>query len=53
MAAYQQSLCHLGGAPVHAAISAFLLILALEILFLFKKPKPEIEGLTIFDHNYL
>ena len=33
--------------------SAFLFILALEILFLFIKAKPEISGLTIFDHCYL
>ena len=34
-------------------ISAFLFILALEILFLLIKTKPEIAGLTIFDHCYL
>ena len=31
-------------------ISALLFILALEILFLLIKTKPEIAGLTIFDH---
>ena len=34
-------------------ISEFLFILALEILFLLIKTKPEIAGLTIFDHCYL
>ena len=34
-------------------ISAFLFILALEILFLLIKKKPGIAGLTIFDHCYL
>ena len=34
-------------------ISAFLFILALEILFLLIKTKPEIAGLTIFNHCYL
>ena len=34
-------------------ISAFLFILALEILFLLIKTKPEIAGLTVFDHCYL
>ena len=34
-------------------ISAFLFILALEILFILIKSKPEIEGMTIFDYNYL
>ena len=33
--------------------SAFLFILALEISFLLIKSKPEIEGMTIFDYNYL
>ena len=33
--------------------SAFLFILALEILFLLIKRKPKIAGLTIFDHSYL
>ena len=28
-------------------------ILALEILFILIKSKPEIEGMTIFDYNYL
>ena len=31
----------------------FLFILALEILFILIKSKPEIEGMTIFDYNYL
>ena len=34
-------------------ISVFLFILALEILFLLIKTKPEIAGLTIFDRYYL
>ena len=34
-------------------ISAFLFVLALEILFILIKSKPEIEGMTIFDYNYL
>ena len=34
-------------------ISAFLFILALEILFLLIKKKPEIAGLTKFGHCYL
>ena len=34
-------------------ISAFLFILALEILFFLIKTKPEILGLTIFDYCYL
>ena len=34
-------------------ISAFLFNLSLEILFLLIKTKPEIAGLTIFDHCYL
>ena len=34
-------------------ISAFLFILALEVLFLLIKIKPEIAGLAIFDHCYL
>ena len=34
-------------------ISAFLSILALDILFFLKKLKHEIEGMTIFDYNYL
>ena len=34
-------------------ISAYLFVLALEILFQLIKPKPEIKRLTIFDHCYL
>ena len=34
-------------------ISAFLFNLALEILFIPIKPKPQIEGMTIFDYSYL
>ena len=42
-----------GGARQGYPISAFLFILELEILFLLIKTKPEIAGLTIFDHCYL
>ena len=38
------------GAPQGDPISAFLFILALEILFLLIKTKPEIAGLTLFDN---
>ena len=41
------------GAPQGDPISAFLFILALEILIILIKSKPEIEGMTIFDYNYL
>ena len=41
------------GARQGDPISAFLFILALEILFLLIKTKAEIAGLTIFDHCYL
>ena len=41
------------GARQGDSISAFLFILALEILFLLIKTKPEIVGLTIFHHCYL
>ena len=34
-------------------ISAYLFVLALEILFQLIKSKPEIKGLAIFDHCYL
>ena len=42
-----------GGARQGNPISAFIFILALEILFILIKSKPEIEGMTIFDYNYL
>ena len=32
---------------------AFLFVLALKILFIFIKSNPEIEGMTIFNYNYL
>ena len=41
------------GAHQGDPISAFLFILALEILFILIKSKPETEGMTIFDYNYL
>ena len=41
------------GARQGDPISIFLFILALEILFILIKLKPEIEGMTIFDYNYL
>ena len=34
-------------------ISAFLFVLALEVLFILIKSKSEIERMTIFDYNYL
>ena len=41
------------GARQGYPVSAFLLILVLDILFLLIKTKPDIAGLTIFDHCYL
>ena len=41
------------GARQGDPISAYLFVLALEILFQLIKSKPEIKGLTIFDHCYL
>ena len=41
------------GAHQGDPISAFLFILSLGILFILIKSKPEIEGMTIFDYNYL
>ena len=41
------------GARQGSPISGFLFILALEILFLLIKTKPEIAGQTIFAHCYL
>ena len=37
------------GARLGGPISAFFFVLALEILFILIKSKPEIEGITIFD----
>ena len=41
------------GARQGDPISAFLFSLALKILFILIKSKPEIEGMTVFDYNYL
>ena len=41
------------GARQGDAVSAFLSILTLEILFILIKSKPEIEGMTNFSYNYL
>ena len=41
------------GARQGDPISAFLFVLTLEILFIDLKSKPEIEGMIIFDYNYL
>ena len=41
------------GACQDDPISAFLFILAIEILLILIKLKSEIEGMTIFDYNYL
>ena len=41
------------GARQGDPVSAYLFVLALEILFQLIKSKPEIKGLTIFDHRYL
>ena len=41
------------GARQNDRISALLFILALEILFLLIKTKPDIAGLTVFHHCYL
>ena len=41
------------GARQGDPISAYLFILALEILFHLMRSKPEIKGLAIFDHCYL
>ena len=41
------------GARQGDPVSAFLFVLALEVLFILIKSKPEIERMTIFDYNYL
>ena len=41
------------GARQGGPILAFLFISALEILFILIKSKPEMEGMIIFDYNYL
>ena len=48
----QVQISHVGQTPVK--VTQFQpFILALEILFLLIKSKPEIEGMIIFDYNYL
>ena len=41
------------GARQGDRISAFLFVLALEMLFILIKSKPEIERMTIFEYSYL
>ena len=41
------------GARQGEPISGFLFVSALEVFFILIKSKPEIEGMTIFDYNYL
>ena len=49
-----QSISHLGEVPVKVTqFQLLLLVLALEVLFILIKSKPEIEETTIFDYNYL
>ena len=54
MAVQLQSILCLGEAPVKLTqFQLFLFILVLEILFHLIKSKPEIKGLTAFDHCYI
>ena len=49
-----QSISHLREAPVNVTqFQLFLFILAIEVFFPLTKSKPEIEGMKIFDYNYL
>ena len=48
-----QSIYHLGEVPVKVNQFQLFVFLALEVLFILVKLKSEIEGLTIFDYNYL
>ena len=41
------------GSHQDGPFSAYLFVLALEVLFILIKSKPEIEGMAIFDYNYL
>ena len=49
-----KSISHLVEVPVKVTqFQLFWFALALEILFIIVKLKPEIEGMTIFDYSYL
>ena len=49
-----QNISHFGEEPLKVTQFQLCIVLALEILFILIKSKPEIEGMTIFDYcNYL